>query len=214
MTCRLRNIEGLSIQSIESRVDNGYRFVVYSYSVSLILANISHISPAYFLKEEEVKKHTLKYNMLSSILGWWSLQGIPNTLKSLKTNMKGGLDVTEDIMLNLDKEDLKNRKVKIEKLYTVFTSPNKSVINNVIKIIKKTEGLNFNQGIYIGKFLESDGSSYFITFEEITDTSKVELLKNLKKWFSSHVELNISQIDVSDELNQKLIEQGQKLIIR
>ncbi len=150
--------------------------------------------------------------MLSSILGWWSLQGIPNTLKSLKTNMKGGLDVTDDIMFNIDIEGLKKRKVKIEELYTVFTKPDKSVIKNVIKIINKTEGLNSNQDIYIGKFLESEGSSYFITFKEISDTMKQELMKNLKKWFSSHVELNISQIDERDEFNQKIIKQGQKLI--
>ena len=105
MTCRLRNIDDLSIQSLERRVDNGYRFIVYSYSVSLLF-NISYVSPAYLLRKEDVKKHTLKYNTLSSILGWWSLQGIPNTINSLKTNMKGGIDVTEDIMINLNQDSL------------------------------------------------------------------------------------------------------------
>ncbi len=37
MICRLRNIEGLSVQSIERRVEDGYKFIVYSYTVSMFL---------------------------------------------------------------------------------------------------------------------------------------------------------------------------------
>lgn len=150
LVCKLKNVENLTIQSLRRRIDDGYRFIVYQYSISLIVGNIFTVSSAYLLKKEDQKTHTLKYNLLSFIFGWWSLDGVTNTLKSLKTNSKGGLDVTKDIMLNLDHTSLKARKVKIEELYTIFKHPSKAILKDFIKSINNVIGLNTDQNIYLG----------------------------------------------------------------
>ena len=90
MVHRLKNIEGHSIEGLKTRVDKKtHRFITYPYSISLIIGNINLFSPVYFLESENTKKHTLKYNLISFFLGWWSIPfGPSNTLKSIKTNTK------------------------------------------------------------------------------------------------------------------------------
>ncbi|WP_299834778.1 hypothetical protein [uncultured Tenacibaculum sp.] len=211
LTCKLKNVDNLDIQSLQRRIENGHRFIVYQYSISLIVGNIFTASPAYLLKKEDQKKHTFKYSLLSFIFGWWSLDGVTNTLKSLKTNSKGGLDVTEDIMLNLDNISLKARKVKIEELYTIFKQPSKAILKDFTKSINNIIGLNTDQNIYLGQYLNTEGSSYFITFENISETSQEDLMKELRKIFYDHVHIDISEINDQDEVTNKLIEQGIKL---
>ncbi len=216
MISKLRNTENLSLQNLQRRINSGeYRFIAYPYSISLLAGNIYMVSPAYLLKKEDIKKHTLKYNFISFIFGWWSIPNGPtNTLNSIKTNRKGGIDVTEDIMLNLTEEDsLRSKKVKIEVLYTLFKHPSKSDIKDFIKSIKKTKSLNLNQKIYLGRYLDTKEVHYFIRFENISNVSKDDLLKNLRKIYYDHIQIEVGQTDKKDELDQKIITQGIKLNI-
>ncbi|WP_075344369.1 hypothetical protein [Tenacibaculum agarivorans] len=211
LVCKLKNVDDLNMQSLQKRIDNGYRFVVYQYSISLIAGNIFTVSPAYLLKKEDTKKHTLKYNLLSSILGWWSLNGVTNTLKSLKTNSRGGIDVTEDIILNLNRDSLLSKKVKIKELHTIFRKPDKSTIKDFVKSIDKTKSINIDQNIYLGRYLNTESFSYFIAFDTISETNKKELMTSLRKVFYKHVHIEILKINPKDEITQKLTQQGFKL---
>lgn len=209
MVTRLKNIEGLNLQSLQRRIDNGYRFIVYQYSISLIFGNVHLASPAYLLKEDEFKKQGKIYTFISLIFGWWSIpDGPSNTLESIKTNIKGGVDVTKDILHNLTKDSLNLKKVKIEQVYTIFKSPQKSIVKNFIKSINKTEGLAKSQKIYLGRFINTNASSYFILFEKISELEISELLKHLREIYYEHVEIEILELNKEDEIHQRLIEQG------
>lgn len=38
--CKLKNVDNLSIQSLQRRINDGHRFIVYQYSISLLIGNI------------------------------------------------------------------------------------------------------------------------------------------------------------------------------
>ncbi|MGB1042698.1 MAG: hypothetical protein ACPGU6_04835 [Tenacibaculum sp.] len=213
MVYRLKNIEGHNIEDLKNKIDKKtHRFITYPYSISLIIGNINLFSPVYFLESKNTKKHTLKYNLISFFLGWWSIPfGPSNTIKSIKTNTKGGVDVTEDIMLNINNSSLESKKVKIEEIYSFFKHPQKSTEKDFIKSIKKTQSLVSSKEIYIGQYTNTNEFSYTIGFEEISNESKDELMLNLRKYFYKHVNIEIIQIDKENQFDQRLIELGKKI---
>lgn len=209
MVYRLKNIDELKIEDLKKSINRGYRFITYPYSISLIVGNLNLFSPVYFLNKEETKKHTLKYNLISSILGWWSIPNGPtNTINSIKTNIRGGVDVTDDIMLNLTEDSLKSKKVKIEYIYTIFKKPEKSTEKDFIKSIKKTRGIITNQNIYLGRYINTEGFYYLLGFDNISESSKQELLTHLRKIFHNHVHIEIIKINPNDDVHQRLTEMG------
>ncbi|MGB1042723.1 MAG: hypothetical protein ACPGU6_04960 [Tenacibaculum sp.] len=212
MVYRLRNIQNNTIEDLKRKTINDYKFITYQYSISLIIGNIHLFSPVYLLEKDETKKHAFKYNLISFIFGWWSVPyGPTNTIVSIKNNLKGGVDVTKDIMVNLDEKSLENKKVKIETIYSIFKHAKKDIENDFIKSIKKTSGIISNQDIYLAQYTNTNSSYYVIGFEKIPETSINELTKNLRKIFYSHVQIDIFELNKNDELDLKLTELGKKI---
>ena len=145
------------------------------------------------------------------VFGWWSIPfGPTNTINSIKTNLKGGIDITEDIMLNLTSKSLESKKLRVEELYTIFSPVHKSTRKDFLKAIDKTKGI-YNQNIYLGKYLNTEETCYFIGFESIMEESCDELNKTLRKIFSDHVLIEILEIDSENDIHTRLISQGEKL---
>ncbi|CAL2102538.1 conserved protein of unknown function [Tenacibaculum sp. 190130A14a] len=213
MIYRLKNIEGYNVDEIKNKASNKtHKFITYQYSISLIVGNIHVCSPVYFLKSNEVKKHTLRYNFISILFGWWSIPyGPSNTITSIKTNSNGGIDVTNDVILNLSEQSLDSKKVKIEQIYSYFKHPKKSTEKDFIKSLRQTKGLVSNQNIYLGQYTNTDDFSYTIGFENISIDSQKDLIKNLRKYFYEHVHIEVIQIDKENEFDQRLIELGKRL---
>ncbi|CAM1356633.1 hypothetical protein [Tenacibaculum halocynthiae] len=208
----LRNIENLSKDNVQERINKGYRFIIYPYCISLVISNINAVSPAFFLSpKDDRKKQGFIYNVISLIFGWWSIPyGPSDTINSVKTNLKGGIDITDDVMINLTNDSLNSKKLKIEQLFTIFSSVQKSTKKNFLKAIDKTNGIN-NQDIYIGKYINTEATYYFLAFESISDEVVEKLKKNLRKIFYDHVLIEIMEIDKEDEIHLKLMNQGEKL---
>jgi hypothetical protein len=93
---------GLSSQEIRRAIESGARFVSFPYTISALLFTTRRYSRVFFLKPGEgTTRKSLRYVALTLILGWWSLYGLFYTPLTLYKNMRGGLDLTERVLLSL-----------------------------------------------------------------------------------------------------------------
>lgn len=68
-----------------------YRF--FGYNIQAYLRRL----PA--RKGERIVSKGLPFTMISALFGWWGLPFGPKyTLESIRTNLKGGKDVTDEVM--------------------------------------------------------------------------------------------------------------------
>ncbi|BBI31856.1 hypothetical protein [Cohnella abietis] len=100
MKVRIDGIDGMTVTNIQDEVQQGGKFVVYTYCFSVILMTFKRSSDIYFVRynESSVGKG-MKYTLLSLLVGWWGIPWGPiYTIGALFTNLKGGKDVTEEVM--------------------------------------------------------------------------------------------------------------------
>jgi hypothetical protein len=97
---RIKNIDGMSAGDLEQQVNEGARFVYYPYTISLILFTFKRTSGVYLVRGDENKLgKALPFTLVSALFGWWGIPFGPKyTLESLVTNLRGGKDVTEEVM--------------------------------------------------------------------------------------------------------------------
>lgn len=97
---RIKNIKGLSADDLENEVNNGGRFIYFSYTLSLIVVTFKRTSDVYLVHaNENAVSKGLPFTILSFLFGWWGFPFGPKyTFESLRTNFKGGKDVTDEVM--------------------------------------------------------------------------------------------------------------------
>ena len=97
---KIKNIGGLSAEKLQEEVQQGGRFVYYAYTISLIVVTFKRTSGVYLLrKNENIITKGIGFTLISFFLGWWGFPFGPKyTVESIRTNMKGGKDVTDDVM--------------------------------------------------------------------------------------------------------------------
>lgn len=96
----------INYSQLEIHIQNGAKFRIYSYTISLFFTiTLKRLSPAILILDNEGNAYQKKYNNLTRCFGWWCIPWGPiHSIKSIRTNKSGGLDVTADILLNLDEE--------------------------------------------------------------------------------------------------------------
>lgn len=150
--------EDLSLEELEKKIQNGGRFISYQYCISIFFALcLKRFSPAVFIEEPKLdKKYMRKCNTLSLLLGWWSLWGPYYTIGSLRVNRKGGIDMTEDIMLNIDQESLTNRLVKMEVTQQFYMKPDRWDIKEFKKAFLPAFEKDYNlRKLVVGRFINT-----------------------------------------------------------
>ena len=97
---KLKNVEGLSADALENEVEKGGRFIYFAFTVSLIVVTFKRTSGVFLLRSNEsAVKKSIPYSLLSLVFGWWGIPfGPKHTIQSIRTNMKGGKDVTDEVM--------------------------------------------------------------------------------------------------------------------
>lgn len=80
-------------------LDNGGRFVIYTYAISIILMTFRRGSDVYLLRKgESALKHGWPYMLLSLVLGWWGIPWGPiYTIQSIYYAFTGK-DVTQEML--------------------------------------------------------------------------------------------------------------------
>lgn len=97
---KIQNIEGLSATDLQMEADKGARFVYFSFTISLLVVTLRRNSGVYMIRGgESARSKSLPFTLLSALFGWWGIPFGPKyTLESIRTNLKGGKDVTDEVM--------------------------------------------------------------------------------------------------------------------
>lgn len=100
----ISELEGLPKNWIANEIKNGGRFVVFSYTISILIMTFKRPTDVYFIRHNESKlKHSWSWILMSMIVGWWGFPFGPiYTIKSIYDGFKG-IDVTAEILAT-DKE--------------------------------------------------------------------------------------------------------------
>lgn len=97
---KIKNIHGLTAHDLQQLVSDGSRFVYFAYTVSLVIVTFRDTSGVYLIRsgEKTVGKSFL-FTIVSFLIGWWGFPWGPKyTMQAIWTNLKGGKDVTDEVM--------------------------------------------------------------------------------------------------------------------
>jgi hypothetical protein len=88
---------------IQTEVQNGAKFVIFRYCISLLVMTFRRGTDVYFIRAgESAAAKSLPFTLLSLFFGWWGFPwGLIYTPQSLITNLGGGKDVTAEVMASL-----------------------------------------------------------------------------------------------------------------
>jgi hypothetical protein len=97
---RIDGTDGMTHAQLEEEARNGCRFVCYEYCISVLVLTFRRRSDVFFLRPgESALSKGLPYTVLSLFLGWWGFPwGLIYTPMALATNLRGGKDVTYEVL--------------------------------------------------------------------------------------------------------------------
>ncbi|HKN46890.1 MAG TPA: hypothetical protein VJ144_02860 [Candidatus Polarisedimenticolia bacterium] len=97
---KVLGVERMSQERLNFEIQHGARFVIFEYCVSVFVLSFKRPSPIYFLKgEESALGRRLAFSLISLLFGWWGIPWGPIwTIGSVFTNLRGGRDVTSQVM--------------------------------------------------------------------------------------------------------------------
>ncbi|MGZ8554672.1 MAG: hypothetical protein ACXWV8_14770 [Chitinophagaceae bacterium] len=97
---KIKNIEGLTPTDRQQQVSDGGRFVYFAYTVSLVIVTFRDTSGVYLIRSgENTATQSFLFTIVSFLMGWWGVPWGPKyTMQAIRTNMKGGKDVTDEVM--------------------------------------------------------------------------------------------------------------------
>jgi hypothetical protein len=97
---RIIGIDNMTVGELIEAVKDGGRFVVFQYAISILVLSFKNPTNIHFVRAGEgTFGKALGPTIVSLFLGWWGFPfGIFFTIESLVVNLKGGRDVTDDVM--------------------------------------------------------------------------------------------------------------------
>lgn len=161
MDIKIANHKAYNFEQVMEEQNKGASFVTYQWIIPLPwFSPIKRLSSVYFIdKNSNAARYAKKYNTLNLLFGWWGLPFGPVFLwKSIYLNNNGGIDVTEDVYLNLSKSNYENGKVSIINKATKFIHPTK---NDLVEFKKA-----FNSILADKTLIELPHIAYFIDTEK------------------------------------------------
>jgi hypothetical protein len=96
---KITGIDGLSDAQIQHEIQQGAKFVIYQYCVSVVVLTFKRPSDIHFIRAgESAVTKGLGFTALSALVGWWGIPWGPiYTVQSIWVNSHGGRDVTSQI---------------------------------------------------------------------------------------------------------------------
>jgi hypothetical protein len=100
----IKNLDGISNQQLATELQRGAKFVVFYYTISIVLMTFRRGSDIYLLRPgESAVKHGWPFLLLSLVLGWWGFPWGPiYTIQSIFTAFTGK-DVTAEVVSQVNR---------------------------------------------------------------------------------------------------------------
>lgn len=88
---------------LQQEIQQGAKFVMYQYCISLLVITFRRSSNIYFISHDQnALIKGLPFTLLSLVLGWWGIPWGPiYTIQSVWVNFNGGKDVTKEIVATM-----------------------------------------------------------------------------------------------------------------
>jgi hypothetical protein len=100
---KITGIDGLSPEQVRQLINDGGRFVVYQYCISILILTFRRSSNVFLIRKgESAASRNALFTAASLLLGWWGIPWGPiYTVSSVVNNLRGGKDVTQQVMGSL-----------------------------------------------------------------------------------------------------------------
>jgi len=97
---KIIGMDGLTTDLVNHELQNGARFVVFEYCISILVMTFKRGSDVYYVRPgESVIAKALPWTLLSLLLGWWGIPWGPIwTISTVFRNLSGGRDVTQELI--------------------------------------------------------------------------------------------------------------------
>jgi hypothetical protein len=88
---------------LQQEINQGGKFVVYQFCISILVITFKRSSNIYFISHEQnAVVKGLPYTLLSLVLGWWGIPWGPiYTIQSVWVNFQGGKNVTQEVLTSM-----------------------------------------------------------------------------------------------------------------
>jgi hypothetical protein len=88
---------------LQQELQQGGKFVMYQYCISILILTFKRSSRIYFIRHEEnAVVKGLPFTLLTLLLGWWGIPWGPiYTIQSVWVNFQGGKDVTKEVLASM-----------------------------------------------------------------------------------------------------------------
>jgi hypothetical protein len=88
---------------LQQELQQGGKFVMYQYCISLLIITFRRSSNIYFISHEDnAVVKGLPFTLLSLVLGWWGIPWGPIfTIQAIWVNFSGGKDVTQEVLASI-----------------------------------------------------------------------------------------------------------------
>lgn len=99
MTLKIRGTENMTPDALRFEIEQGGRFVVYGYCISILVMSFKRVSGVYFLRHgESAFAKGIGFSLISLVFGWWGIPWGPIwTIGTIVRNCRGGHDVTQEV---------------------------------------------------------------------------------------------------------------------
>lgn len=96
-------LEGVSPEQLQDELARGGRFVVFEYCFSCHVRTVRRYTDVYFVRAGQgTLGMSLGFTLVTLLFGWWALPwGFIYTARCLGTNLRGGKDVTAQVVESL-----------------------------------------------------------------------------------------------------------------
>jgi|GEM_PF-346080 len=100
---KIKGVHDLTVEELHEQIEDGAKFVVYQYCISIIVMTFLRSSEIHFIRAGEGRFGPgVGFSALTFFAGWWGIPWGPiYSIMALATNLGGGKDVTEEIVAAL-----------------------------------------------------------------------------------------------------------------
>jgi hypothetical protein len=102
---QVAGIDRMTGEELASEVQRGGRFLIFQFCASTFVMAYRTSSDVFFYRAgESAAREIFHYCLASMLLGWWGLPWGPIfTIRSIIPNLRGGRDVTQEVVTSLKK---------------------------------------------------------------------------------------------------------------
>lgn len=209
VSVRLRTPEHLTYEEMLNRIEAGAKLVMFRYIVSIpLVGSYDRDSDIYYVRShEEAIAIGQKFTRITRWFGWLNpLTGIQPSMNAIKLNKRGGRDMTEDILANLNEEIFDSGYVEIYQVVNVMYPPDKvetRALKKALATLALEQGIGaLRAGVYSHVGPNEDPFlvvGYITSIKGRDNFEKVEA--TIRKQFLKHVKILL--IDLNDEQDRE-----------